>query len=192
MVYLIYNLVNWSYWILLKQWYVTTWSPEVVRYNLITRGGFVYIWKIGMSAVSLDTPEKEREFGGLLTRYTALWIKIWCSSGGLRMCRKKCWKRPQPSGRASPTSGPVAGWTMALVGKLSSFVSTLDGQIVHHTINNYLPHHAMLELLSAVLLGPVEEQQPGTHGVLGRFPAVRRWPSITRFCYLLNNNGMWI
>ena len=38
----------------------------------------------------------------------------------------------------------------------------------------------MLELLSAVLLGPVEEQQPGTHGVLGRFPAVRQWPSITQ------------
>ena len=70
---------------------------------------------------------------------------------------------------------------MALVGKLSSFVSTLDGQIVHHTIDNYLPHHAMLELLSAVLLGPVEGQQLGTHGVLGRFSAVKRWSSITQF-----------
>ena len=70
---------------------------------------------------------------------------------------------------------------MALVGKLSSFVSTLDGQIVHHTIDNYLPHLAMLELLSAVLLGPMEEQQPGTHGVLGRFPAVKPWPSISQF-----------
>ena len=63
-----YNLVNWSYCILLTQ--------AMVCYNLVTRGGFVYTWKIGMSAVSLDTPEKEREFGGLLTRYTALSLKI--------------------------------------------------------------------------------------------------------------------
>ena len=81
---------------------------------------------------------------------------------------------------------------MALVGKLSSFVFTLDGQIVsvRHTIDNYLPHLAMLELLSAVLLGPVEEQQPGIHGVLGRFPAVEQLPSITQFCNLLNDTGM--
>ena len=51
-------------------------AQAMVCYNLVTRGGCVYIWKIGMSAVSLDTPEKEREFGGLLTRYTALSIKI--------------------------------------------------------------------------------------------------------------------
>ena len=44
----------------------------------------------------------------------------------------------------------------------------------------------MLELLSAVLLGPMEEQQPGIHGVLGRFPTVRQWPSITQFSNLMN------
>ena len=52
-------------------------AQAMVCYNLVTRVGCVYIWKIGMSAVSLDTPEKEREFGGLLTRYTALSIKIY-------------------------------------------------------------------------------------------------------------------
>ena len=44
----------------------------------------------------------------------------------------------------------------------------------------------MLELLSAVLLGPMGEQQPGIHGVLGRFPTVRQWPSITQFSNLMN------
>ena len=68
MVYLIYDLVNWS--LILRT------AQAMVCYNLVTRGGFVYIWKIGMSAVSLDTPEKEREFGGLLTRYTILSTKI--------------------------------------------------------------------------------------------------------------------
>ena len=51
-------------------------AQAMVRYDLVTRVGCVYIWKIGMSAVSLDTPEKEREFGGLLTRYTLLSTKI--------------------------------------------------------------------------------------------------------------------
>ena len=82
---------------------------------------------------------------------------------------------------------------MVLVGKLFSMVSTRDGQkvSVHHTIDKKFATPCNVGTrISAVLLGLVEEQQPGIHGVLGGFPAVRQWPSITQFSNLLNNTRM--
>ena len=82
---------------------------------------------------------------------------------------------------------------MALGGRLSSFVSTLDAQkvSVHHTFDKKFATPCNVGTrVSAVLLGPVEEQQQGTHGVLGRFPAVKQWSSITQFCNLLNDTGV--